>query len=396
MATAAPARALTAAAGASRYALALAGARDDAEIVRLLASTPFPGEVQVSLERAPSPTAAGAIDGDVPQLITARNRATRALVGVASRSERDLYVNGDRVRVGYLGQLRVDRSNAAWRQLLEEGFAFCRELHDRGGARFYLTAVFAQNDAARRLLERRLIRSAPDFVPVGQLRTFAIATRRTSPFLSDRPMMPALTDRPRFSIAEAGDDSFDGVIACLQRNLRRYQFAPHWTTEDFHSDRTLGLRPEHFVVALGDDRVIGCLARWDQTAFKQVVIRGYSRRLARSRPLLNALGPWCGVASLPPVGAPLRSAYLSHAAVDDDRADVFAALVAAQRELARAAGLEYVVAAFPPDHPFHTVLLRAVRTRTYDSVLYLGAWTGAHETASRLDSRPLQPEVAVL
>ena len=88
--------------------------------------------------------------------------------------------------------------------------------------------------------------------------------------------------------------------------------------------------------------------------------------------------------------------YLSHAAVDDDRADVFAALVAEQRRRARVDGADHVVAGFPAEHPFHTVLARRFRSRTYDSVIYLAAWEDATRRRDELDGRVLQPEVAVL
>jgi hypothetical protein len=373
--------------------VSLASEADDAEICGLLASAAFPGDVQVSLERAPSPTAAGAIDGDVHQLIAARDRRTGALLGVASRSERDLYLNGRRARAGYLGQLRVDRSVGAWRALLDAGFAFCRELHDRGEAPFYLTSVVADNAAARRLLVGRVVRSAPVFLPIGRLRTFAIPSRAGRPSAGwTGRRWPA----PPSEIRPATVEMMGEIVACLHRNLPRYQFAPHWTAADFRAGRLPGLRPRHFVVALRDGCVVGCLARWDQTAFKQVVIRGYSRRLARWRPIVNAVGSWWGVPRLPPVGAALRFAFLSHAAVDDDREDVFAALVDAQCRLARADGADYVAAAFAPDHPFHAVLSDRFRSRTYDSVIYLGGWSDPRRTAGQLDGRPLQPEVALL
>ena len=85
------------------------------------------------------------------------------------------------------------------------------------------------------------------------------------------------------------------------------------------------------MVATRAGRVVGCVARWDQRRFKQVVVRGYSRRIARWRPFVNAAGRWLGVPPLPAVGDRLELAYLSHLAVDGDNADVAVALVAAAR-----------------------------------------------------------------
>ena len=69
------------------------------------------------------------------------------------------------------------------------------------------------------------------------------------------------------------------------------------------------MRFEDFFVALRGDKVAGCVALWDQRAYKQVVVRGYSRLLASSRWVLNILG-----AGLPACESTLPMAWLSHLA----------------------------------------------------------------------------------
>ena len=367
------------------FAVMPAEAADEPEIAALLRDAAFPGDVRVSLEREPSPLAASTIEGDTHQVIVARDRSTGRVAGIAARSVRDVYVNGRVARVGYLGQLRIDRACRRLRALLDAGFDYCRLLHDQDDAAFYLSSIVAGNDAAHRLLAERRSRSAPAFVRIDALRTFAIGVE------------PPLRFRVPGVHLEQGDESLLGAIAeCLDRNLRRYQLAPRWTVTDLQSDRTRGLAPEHFVVALSGSRIIGCAARWDQRAFKQVVVRGYSRRLARWRPIVNRFGARFGVPPLPAVGTAMPFGYLSHIAVDEDREDVFAALVAEQCRRASAAGLSYVVAAFVGRHPFFTAIARQWRHRAYDSVLYIAAWSAADAIVRSLDGRILQPEVAVL
>ena len=362
-----------------------AGPADEPEIAALLHDATFPGDVRVSLEREPSPLAASTIEGDTHRVIVARDRSSGRVAGIAARSVRDMYVNGRVARVGYLGQLRIDPSCRQRRALLDAGFAYCRALHDEDDAAFYLSSIVAGNDRARRLLGQGRSRWAPAFVPIDTLRTFAIGVERPS-----RRRVPGVHLEP-------GNESFlDEIAACLDRNLRRYQLAPRWTVTDLQSDRTRGLAAEDFVVAVRGRRVIGCVARWDQRAFKQVVIRGYSTRLARWRPIVNRVGPWFGVPHLPPVGASLPFAYLSHIAVDEDREDVFAALVAEQCRRASTAGLSCVVTAFVRRHPFFTAIARRWRHRAYDSVLYVAAWSTAASIVGSLDGRILQPDVAVL
>ena len=92
----------------------------------------------------------------------------------------------------------------------------------------------------------------------------------------------------------------DGVLVdCLTRNGRRFQFTPVFTEDDLRSPhRSRGLRRNDFHTVTAGDAASGCLAVWDQRAFKQVVVRGYSPLLSRARLLFNAFGRLLGVPPL--------------------------------------------------------------------------------------------------
>jgi hypothetical protein len=240
----------------------------------------------------------------------------------------------------------------------------------------------SDNHAARRLLVERRSATAPRFTPIDGLTTFAIPVRQT------RRTGPVRT-------CPGTADLVDEMAACLQRNLRRYQFAPRWEAEELRS-RLPGLSPADFVVAVDDHRVVGCAALWDQRAFKQVVVRGYSPTLRRARPLVNLAGRLLGTPHLPAIGEQLQFGYLSHIAVDDDRDDILAAIMAAQIGRARRAGLDSVVAAFPDRHAFQRAVRRTWRHRAYSSVLYAARWSDGDGFVQSLDGRPAQPEPALL
>ena len=114
------------------------------------------------------------------------------------------------------------------------------------------------------------------------------------------------------------------------------------------------------------------------------------------RPLVNVAARWIGGVMLPQVGAAMELAYLSHVAIDDDRKDVFLALVAEHCRRARPMCLTHLVTGFVADHPLSHALARQVRHRTYDSDLYVAFWPDGEPAVRGLDARLLQPEVAVL
>ena len=388
MGRAAAARALTRreAFSAPRFDIRLAEAADDLEIRRLLREHPLPGDVTLTFEREPDSAIASAIEGDVHQTMVAREPVSGRIVGTASRAERDVFVNGQVTRIGYLGQLRTSVRGHRVASLLDEGFRFCRALHGRGDVSAYLVAIVEDNHAARRVLCGLRSYDAPAFERVGTLVTLAIPRRRRRP----------LSNRKDIEIRRGSAVLLDEIVACLNRNGARHQLAPVWTVDELLSmRRTPGLAPSDFLVAVQGRRVVACIALWDQRSFKQVVVRGYSPQLARWRRVINVAGPLFGVPVLPQIGSPLDFVYLSHVAVDDERPDVLAALISeAGRQLPP--GVSHMVTAFAESSPLLAVVADVTSHRTYRSVLYLAYWPEGRHFVKSIDTRLPHPEVAIL
>lgn len=361
----------------------LAEPGDERAIARLLRERPFDGAIRLSFECEPDTLAATAIYGPVHQTIVAE-RAGR-IVAMATRSERDVFVNGVARRMGYLCQLRVARGVTAGRDLLQGGFEFCRTLHEDGGVPAYLLSIVEDNRPARRLLTSRRIRGAPVMVPVAPLVTFAIPTYR------------AAAPRGVPSRIELGRADLAGEISeCLHRCGRRHQFAPAWTAEDLCSPvRTPGLRIEDFLVLRENGRVTACAARWDQRAFRQTVVRGYAPWLSRVRSVANLAARAGWTPHLPAPGAALPFAYLSHVAFEGEAAG---SMVLIERALAEARrdGLDFLVLGAAAHGPLAHAVAARFRHRRYVSHLYLAYWSDGEAFAGQVDDRVAAPEVAVL
>jgi hypothetical protein len=371
---------------ARRFDLRLGAEDDDGDIRRLLREHALPGDVVLTFEREPDSRIAAAIEGYAHQTMVARERKGGRILGIASRAERDVFLNGQPGRLGYLGQLRADLRGHRVGALLDEGFAFCRTLHEQGNVAAYLTSIVEDNHAARRLVCGLGSAAAPRFVRAGSLVTLAMPRARRR----------AIGGAPGIEIRRGSVELLPDIVACLDRNGRRYQFTPRWTADDLLSPRrTPGLEPRDFLVAIAGGRVAGCAATWDQRGFKQVIVQNYSQRLARWRRVVNLAGPWVGVPALPAVGRPLQFVYLSHVAVDDDRPDVTAALVAEAR-CRLPADASYMVTAFAEGSPLLAAATRVARHRRYRSVLYLGCWPDGQHVAESIDGRHPHPEVAIL
>jgi hypothetical protein len=353
-------------------------AREDEPAVRgLLAKFATGGTVQLSLRREPDAFAAD-FGSRAHDYILARNRRSGDLVGLCERVVRDTFVNGEPRALPYLAGLRVVPNFRHRPLVLRGGFEAVRRLIGVNSPHNYaLTSIMSDNVTAKRMLGANL-RGMPRYEPAGEFATFALP-----PGGEVRAERATAADLPDIS-------------ALLLENASRTQFGAAWTLEVLQSYAAAGwLRPEDYFVIRREGRIRACAAVWDQSAHRQVVVAGYSRWLARTRPLVNATAKLLGIPRLPPPGEPLRCAYFSHVGLtNDDPDDLGALLDSARHEIARR-GLDTLLAGWAANDALCDVLRQRARRREYRSQLYLVRWP--ETPAPALDAaRRVAPELALL
>lgn len=361
-----------------------ATAATEPRLRRLLRDNPVSGEIRVSLEREPNAFHAAGISGDRFQLMLAMGGHPRRLVATGGRFELTAYVNGKPQPIGYFGELRTDGGLRQRRTLLLESYRTMRRYHESGNVPFYLTTIVADNTAARRLLEAGL-GDMPTYRALEPMITFTI------------PAKAGARRRPARQVGSGKEEQLAEIAALLARGGPDYQFHPVWSEATLRSqERCRGLTPGDFFLCRSGDELHGCLALWDQRSFKQTVIRGYSRRLARLRPLFNLAAPLLSRPRLPAAGARLQSAFLSHIAVPPGDDATLVALVAAACRDATRRGLDYVMLAFAERDPRAGVIRKRFPCHNYPSIIYVVYWEDGAAAVERLDDRIPHPEVAIL
>ena len=318
----------------------LATREDDAGIRHLLATNAMPGRIRVRFEREPD-YFAGCTENT--QVLVARDGGR--VVGVACREIRRLYVNGAIEDVGYLGQLRVDRSYRG-QLLTARGYRVMRELHGDGRASGYFTTIVDGNAQAEGVLVRRTRGGMPRYRFLERLYTLAIAAAPSSAFGT-------------FSPAGGGKGEVPNLFPA-------YEAAGEIVTVDG-----------------------GSAALNDQRAFKQTVIDGYDRALGLVRPLYNLVG---GI-KLPKPNTPLAHAYATHFRAQDDRAAF--ALIEAILAAAAGKGLDHVLFGFTESDPFLAIARRFAPVE-YGSSIYTVAFDDGDDFHDRLLARPRALDLSAL
>ena len=348
-----------------------ASPEDDEGIRRLLRRQTMTGRVQLALGREPDFSLGCTVTGDDHRILLARTREGGDIVGVACRSMRDVFLNGRQHRVGYLGQLRVDdRFRGRW--LVSRGFALLEELDGKDSVPAYLASIVEGNDEAVGVLVRRPRRSYPAFREVARYRTLAIRVRRSK---------PASTGPDE--IVPGSSDQLADLVRFLRTEGARRQLFSVWTEQRLRDLDAFGLRLADIRIARRHGAIVGAMALWDQSAYKQWIVRGYTG-------WLKALAP-----ILPRVGDEVRSAYVSLVCIAHDDVAVFSRLLRDVYNLGCSRRFDYLLVGLDSRDPLLTGV-GAYRRFCYASRLYLASWSHGGHAHEPLDGRPAYVDIATL
>lgn len=363
----------------------LANRDTEGQFRRLLRENPLAGNIRVLLTREPDAFQAAGVSGDVFELVLAYRETPRTLIGGYGRFEFDAFINGEARRIGYLGELRMHGGLRQRRHTLIEGYRTVRRLHEEGSAPYYLTTIIADNLSTRRLLERGLA-DMPTYQPLETLVTLTVSTRQAARLRcagTGLEIVPA--------------DRFDALADRLVDTGRDYQFHPVWSSDTLRSaTRCRGIGLDDFIVVADSNGMRGVSCLWDQRPFKQTVVAGYSRRLARLRPMLNVAAPLLRQPRLPAPGGRIESAFLSHLSVDEGDEAALLVLVREAARRARDRGIDYLMLGLAERHPLRQSLEKRLHCHSYVAMIYLVYWDDGREAASGIDDRIPHPELALL
>jgi len=361
--------------------IGIATPADDAGIRALLRREPMPGRIAITYEREPEFSIGCEASGDNTIVLVARDCESGAVAGVACRSEREVYVNGIPRRLGYLGQLRVDRRYRG-RWLVARGFSQLKDLHGRAPLAGYLAAITSENRQAQAILVDKPRKLFPAFHAVGDYCTLAL------PATKPRCLAAGVTAAEPSDIPE--------IVCFLRAEGGRRQFFPVWTEARLQSVITrLGLRVENICLARRAGSIRGVIAVWDQSAYKQNVVRAWSGWMKVAAPLYNASAPWLRTPRVPRAGETIRNAYTALVCVADDDLAVFDLLLTGALYRAAESGLDYLLLGLDQRDP----LLRVARRRAhipYRSRMFLVEWPEGGNLYAQLDRRPTGVEIATL
>ncbi|MBM3125602.1 MAG: hypothetical protein FJZ87_11135 [Chloroflexi bacterium] len=355
-------------------------AEDEPEIRALVGSVAMPGAVTVRFAREPDYFLGAGIMGDPCDVMIARHQSDGRLAGIACRARRQAFFNGQETIIGYIGQIRVApdfRGN--W--LVHRGAKPFLEGSPPG--LLYTGVIASENPRARDVLVGARLPGNLHAARVCGLTTCAILLR------PQRAL-----HRPGLDVQPGRLELLEEIVSFLRLHGPSRQFFPAYRVEDFSGGSALrDLQPQDILVARRGSRIVGVMAVWDQSNYKQDIVDSYGPGLRLLRPLYDLAARLIGANPLTPPGQAIPLAFAACICIKDDDPTTMRALLSAAMQEAQARGKAFLMIGMADDDPLLAVARRPLHI-PYHSELY--AVSQSKDAIRSLDGRIPYIEIATL
>jgi GNAT superfamily N-acetyltransferase len=289
---------------------------DNAKIQDLVTKITMPGVAQMCFQRAPDFFTGAKVIGDEFVLTVADDdERPDVLAGLTVISGRELFISGQKRRVYYSGDTRVD---PFYRRRGIASNLFIEQKKFRTGQDLLQGIVLKENtaplDAAAKTAD-------------GVLFSYWISHAIETSFIFTRKITPRVPQGVQMRAATAADvpamQAFFDREAPRRNGYPVYDFAKLLTGDAYYAGLSIG----DYVLATRNGQIIGMLAGWNQKAYKQTRIVGFKPIVKLLRPLYNLYVSVGGGFKLPPIGGVLNYLTIYNIVVEKDDKAVFQGLI---------------------------------------------------------------------
>ena len=357
---------------------------DNRALLALAASCSMRGDISLRIQREPDFFALNRLEGSDSRVwvIEAPDR----LAGCIATSFRDAYIDGSPMRTGYVGDLKVHP--------LHRNAVIADTICNHAGAQMDVlpngVPVLITVLAGNRAMERRLPgpRGVPAFDWLATIRSHSI------PILWKRK----LNDHSTVKIERAKWSDLEQMARLWSRVAPSRQFAPVFDANSLAEWIRLapGLDISSYIIARScAGEILGFIALWDQSSFKQMYVERYSRQMSVVAAISNAIAPRLGGARLAEVGEEMKYQTAVHVCVPDDSPEIFHSLLVAAHNQLRNTGCAFFNVGLDVVDPL-SVATKGLFGQPTDIHAYVSTRGIVPLDLEMLRSRPLHYEIALV
>jgi len=347
---------------------------DDVILQNFSRENPTEGSVNFCLLREPGFFSALEVEGSHNDVALVSEN--EKLVGMGLRSEKEVYINGEKGKMGYYSGVRILKKHQG-NQVLFRIARMARELHEKSDCRIYLANIFTDNIKAIDTFFS-LRRTNPAVRFIGNYKTFV--------FRPDR-LNPAGVKNNGLMISKFCQQDTKDLILFINNYGKSRQYFPVYTVDHLTMNGGLlkGLQADRIFLARHNKRIVGSMALWDQNSFRQWMVKNYSGMLNYLRPVINMMASLRNRPGFPPPGAAINYKIISLCCIDDNFTEAFNLLLnEILHEIKNERSL-YVAIGFHESDPL--LPLFKYPAVSLGSRLYITYWPEDSQFAEQIDNR---------
>lgn len=346
----------------------LAGPEDGLEVLRILESAPAQGGIELLYTRRPDAWLSYQREPGESRVFVSRKGGR--VIGTCAELIREVYLGGAPVRAAYLCGLKKDAE--------EEGLigfdsrpvrALVREDID-----CYYFSVVDDNRQAQNMFEKKT--RFMETRPLQEYTTYILT-----------PKLHLRTKARNCSFRQAAKADEAAVLRFYRREGSKKDLFPVIRS----LDAFFGLKIEDFYLLESGEEIVAAAALWNQTAYKQYVVKKY-RGIMKWARMLNPILSLLGYMKLPKENQSLDFPMLSFFLSSDDNEEYYKAFF---NHINREIGKKYDVYVIGvPKNYFAAGLFRRLPNIHFDTKLYtVRFFTGK---SKEIDETRLYPECGLL
>ncbi|MEM7179300.1 MAG: hypothetical protein AAF518_00190 [Spirochaetota bacterium] len=307
----------------ARVEVVVAQASDEEALLQFNRKQSSGSSIRLGLLRDPSYFASLCVEGNLNDVVFARDSLTGAIVGVGHRSERPYLYQGKKISIGYLSGLHLlpeYRNSTA----LYKAYRLLHDLHKKGNVPFYFTTIFSDNRHAQNMLTSQKAK-LPVYQYVCDYHTLVVSPKFSLPLDS------------HYSLENLEETNREEVYQFYRGIANKQTFFPYYTPEDFLGRQGLlwGVKRSDFLILRKRKRIVGLAILWKQSAFRRWKVFAYSGITRYARPFYNILQSVRNQPVLPRAGRFLDYRFLSCLCFAEQDVVTFTQLLAYSLQLVR-------------------------------------------------------------
>ena len=279
----------------------LATSQDGKEILRILESSESSGSIELLYSRRPDAYESYQKEFGEARVFVSKNPEKTITIGTCAELIRDVYIDGKVCRSAYVCGLKKDAKQEG---AVGFGFSFIKDLYRRD-IDFYYYSVIDDNVKTKKMFAKK--RRTISFTPFAEYKTFII-----------NPKVKIKAPKNPFVFKRATQEDEESIIKFLNQEGRKKNLFPVVKS----LNQFYNLSYNDFYLLLDGQDVVATVALWNQTGYKQYIVKRY-RKLMKFARLFNWLLHALGYVKLPPENQSLNFPMLSFFVCKNDNIDYY-------------------------------------------------------------------------